>query len=91
MLFYAARTFCNLLNTTDQIDKTETNWVCCRWQKGHRRGGGAIHPKKRYHRGIGRSIQLPYRALFNTFLLTALPFELIYVVFILDIEYHMLN
>ena len=34
----------------------------------------AIHPKKGHHRGIGRAIELPSRALFNTFVLILIPF-----------------
>ena len=45
---------------------------------GHRRRRKA---QGGHHRGIGRAIKLPYRALINSFLLIALPFSLIYVVF----------
>ena len=44
-----------------------------------KKGSLAIHPKKGHHRGIRRAIELPYRALINTFLVIVIPCLLIYV------------
>ena len=51
--------------------------------QGHHRA--TTGPPQGHHRGIGRAIELPYRALFVTFLLIVIPFYLIYVV--LNIRY----
>ena len=48
-------------------------------------GGHHIFTPRGHHRGIGRAILLPYRAIIKTLLLIVIPFLLIYCV--LDIGY----